>query len=46
VILTQILPYVDAAAMQLYADFERALYDTLGAASLGASCASPRSIRD
>jgi methyl acetate hydrolase len=27
VILTQILPFADAAAMRLYADFERALYD-------------------
>lgn len=31
VILTQILPFCDAAAIRLYADFERALYDTLEA---------------
>ena len=30
VLLTQILPFVDAAVMQLYARFERILYDALG----------------
>jgi CubicO group peptidase (beta-lactamase class C family) len=31
VILTQILPFCDAGALRLYADFERALYDALDA---------------
>ena len=30
VLLIQILPFVDPAVMQLYASFERALYDALG----------------
>jgi hypothetical protein len=32
VILTQFLPVVDPRAMELYAEFERALYDALGPA--------------